>query len=79
MAGEVLGLVGGWVKGFTQTEVTNNKSVTLNLVVNKLCHIQERMGHLGKISKESKQSNFPPPPNPKKQIEKRIRARLSKP
>ena len=54
MAGEVSGLVRGWVKGFTQTEVTNNKSVTLNLVVNKLCHIQERMGHLGKISKESK-------------------------
>ena len=31
------------MKGFTQTEVTNNKSATLNLVVNKLCHIQERM------------------------------------
>ena len=54
MAGEVSGLVGGWVEGFTQIEVTNNKSITLNLVVNRLCHTQERMGHLGKMSKGSK-------------------------
>ena len=54
MAGEASGLVGGWVKGFTQTEMTNSKSITLNLVVNKLCHIQERMEHLG-IEREERQ------------------------
>lgn len=53
MAGEASGLVGGWVKGFTETEMINSKSITLNLVVNKLCHVQERMEHLG-IEKRGK-------------------------
>lgn len=42
------------MKGFTQTKMTNSKSITLNLVVNKLCHIQESMEHLG-IEREERQ------------------------
>lgn len=54
MAGGVSDLVGGWVKGLTRKEMTKSKLITLNLVVNKLCHTQERMGHRGKVLKERK-------------------------